>query len=650
MKPEAKACCVDEWSVKWRWMVILALGMCLVGCVPNSDSNALHIRAARVLSLPGLGYTRPPDRIDATSLPTDGWRAVALPDVAARDLVARGGPEQTLTDWYMLDLRTSPSSDQPRYLYLPRWKTIGQIAIYGDGRLLYSAEGSMAHNGYNHPLLVRLNPALGQSSPKSVLLRIDRLRSSGRALSTAWVGPGSALVWRFQMRQILQVQLPYIGGAAFLAVGVFSLAVWVRLRRDSLYLLFFATSVTAFVRMLHYHIGGSHLPIDDEWFEWVTVSSLMWLIVLCHCFMERLHERPLKGLTPSLVSATLLCNVLTAPNALPQMPHLTSLTPLLYMLLLPLALAVFFDAVRNGFRSRLREVWLMAAWLFVTTLCCVYDLALQNNMVSPEGIYTNPFAIMGLFVMFGYIMYRRYVGAVVGVEQANLHLGERLEARELELMESHNRLREIEHRQTLSNERLRLTQDMHDGLGSALVSALRVVERGNMSGQELSEVLTGCIDDLKLMIDSMEPGEADLLLLLATIRFRLGPRLSAADITLKWEVQDLPALEWLDQRNSLHILRIIQEAFANILKHTSAAEIRVRTGISGDGVLVTIEDNGRGFDVAETELRGKGHGMSNQRRRAKSIGGVASWTSNGSGTSFTLWLPQRKQTFQLRPS
>lgn len=627
----------------WRWGQVLtvALMVGLAGCTEPADpATALHLRGAQRWSVPGQGYTRPPMDLALVDMPASGWVHVPLPDLGARELLPQAlGGVRTLTDWYKLDLSALPASTTPRYLYIPRWKTIGQIAIYGEGKLLYASEGSKAHNGYNHPLLIALNPGAGQAAPGTLMLRIDRMRSGGSALSTVWVGEPGTLVWRYQVRQLLQTQLPFIGGAAFLAVGMFSLGVWLRLRRDSLYLLFFATSAMSFVRMLHYHIGGSHLPMNDEWFEWITVASLMWLLVLCHLFMERLHQRPLRGLTPALLGITLLCNAATLPGVTEAAPQLTLYTPLLYQLLLPLAVLIFFNALRNGFRMNSREGWLMPAWLFVTTLGCVYDLALQDNRVSPEGLYTNPYAIIGLFAMFLYIMFRRYVGAVDTVERANEHLALALKNREAELAASYSRLREVEHRQTLSDERLRLTQDMHDGLGSSLVTALRVVESGHLTDLDLSEVLKGCIDDLKLTIDSMEPVEADLLLLLATLRFRLGPRFKAAGISLKWEVQNLPKLDWLSPRNALHVLRIFQEAFTNILKHTQATEIRVRTRVRGPGVEVSIDDNGQGFDVEKAKSDRSGRGLDNQRRRAESIQGEVFWQSDISGTRFSLWLP-----------
>lgn len=210
--------------------------------------------------------------------------------------------------------------------------------------------------------------------------------------------------------------------------------------------------------------------------------------------------------------------------------------------------------------------------------------------------------------------------------------------REAELAASGRRLREIEQRQTLSQERQRLMQDMHDGLGSSLVSALRMVEYEQMDEGAVAEVLKGCIDDLKLAIDSMETAEPDLLLLLATFRFRLEPRLESTGIRLKWEVQDVPALLWLDPKNALHIMRILQETFTNIIKHTQATEIRVATSVVGERVLVSILDNGAGF-AAPAALQGGGKGLSNQVRRAEAIGGAVDWKSTSAGTNFLMYLP-----------
>ncbi len=210
-----------------------------------------------------------------------------------------------------------------------------------------------------------------------------------------------------------------------------------------------------------------------------------------------------------------------------------------------------------------------------------------------------------------------------------------------ELTDSHAKLRKIEHKQTLEQERQRLMQDMHDGLGSSLISALRVVERGKMNEIELALVLKGCIDDLKLAIDSMESVDDNLLLLLANLRFRLGPRLESMDIALIWQVENLPALDWLDPKNALHILRILQETFTNIIKHTGATQVNVATYSKNDYVVVSITDNGPGFDVAKA-LQSGGKGMSGQRTRAAGMAGTIDWQSSHLGTCMCLSLPIKR--------
>jgi signal transduction histidine kinase len=633
-----------RWIAKLLW---LALPLAAVSCTHASEAPAvdevqqqggvLHVRHAELLSVSGSGYSAPPRRAEDAGLPSDGWKTVGLPHTADRELVPTSmGGARTVTDWYLIDLTQLAPSAQQRFLYLPRWKTLGHIAVYGDGVLLYQSHGSPVHNGYNHPLLMPLNATANAMSPASVLIRVDRLRSSGSGFSTVWVGDHDSLNWRYQARQLLQVQLPFMGSAAFLAVGAFAFAVWLGRRRGSLYLLFFAISAMAFLRTLHYYVSGEHLPVSDEWFEWITVASLLWLIVLIHLFLQRLHQQPSAWLTRSSVALATAISIATLPHA--AFASLYLVTPLLNLMVLPIAVLIFTVNLRKALRARLPEGRLVAGWAVLAVAFTSYDGLLQNNLVSPESVYTSPYAIIGLFFIFSYIMFQRYTGAFAEVGRLNKGLAERLQAREAELEQSYQRMRVIENEHMLGAERRRLMQDMHDGLGSSLISAIRSVEQGAMNEAEISGVLKGCMDDLKLAIDSMESVDADLLLLLATLRFRLAPRIESAGLALRWEVQPVPALPWLDPTSALHILRIMQECVANVLRHTRATTICFSTVTDGGGVCVVIEDNGAGFDVDEA-LRRSGRGLRNQQRRASAIGGAVSWESGSAGTRFTLWLP-----------
>jgi len=104
-------------------------------------------------------------------------------------------------------------------------------------------------------------------------------------------------------------------------------------------------------------------------------------------------------------------------------------------------------------------------------------------------------------------------------------------------------------------------------------------------------------------------------------------------------VQPVAPLAWLEPKASLHILRILQEAFSNIIKHANATEITVATRMQGDQVAVSVRDNGSGFLVQQGSAESAGKGLANQQRRAEEIGAAVSVGSSSAGTCLTLLLP-----------
>ena len=149
---------------------------------------------------------------------------------------------------------------------------------------------------------------------------------------------------------------------------------------------------------------------------------------------------------------------------------------------------------------------------------------------------------------------------------------------------------------------------MHDGIGAQLISTLSVVEHGSASREQIAGALRDCIDDLRLAVDSLEPTDAELLPLLGNLRYRLEARLRASGIALDWQVSDVPKLACLTPQNVLHILRILQEAFANVLKHAHARRIRVATAVDAGRVSISVSDDGKGFDGSASA---RGYGLTN---------------------------------------
>jgi len=309
--------------------------------------------------------------------------------------------------------------------------------------------------------------------------------------------------------------------------------------------------------------------------------------------------------------------------------------------MLSLAGTVFVATV--ALREGSRELRLIAISLVMSLVLGVHDLVLLAGWAWPEHIYLMPYATLIIVASFLYAVQRRYIGALEEVEQLNACQAQRLQAQSVELSAQHERLREAERQQALLMERQRLMQDMHDGLGSSLLSAMVAVEQGRMEQDKVVEVLRECVDDLRLVIDSLEPVGHDLVSLLATMRYRLGKRLQVGGLSLEWDVQDLPPLAWLEPPDALHVLRLLQEALSNVLKHAQASRVRMVTRNQGSHVEIRVEDDGAGFDLANAQ---RGRGLKSQLRRAQRLGGSLKIDSSpGQGTRLSLRLPvHREQT------
>lgn len=608
----------------------------------SSSATSLHLTQMDWQDAQASGFQTPPATFDSASLP-NAWQHAALPFAPSIALLRQAGAKAQSrvvhTTWLRIAVPTSPALSDPLALYGVRIKTDGTIAVYVNGRLVHRAqEQGPLWNSTRTPLWVVLDEP-GGTPVREVLLRLEHTQGTQVAVSSLWLGPVKALKGRYNIRQWLQQELPAVLSASFLAIGIFALFVWFRRGHETAYLLFFNLAVTSFLRGLHFYVAQ---PVANDWFAWLTVNSLLWLVLVVHFFLCQLHGRRVVWFTRTFVAVTSVIGLLTLPM-LAVLPNTPKVTPLIYPIAALMGAAVGIVGAVNAWR-RSNEGVLVAIGVGISTLLGVTDWLLQNNFSSPEGWYFGAYTNAITFGIFGTLMYRRYVNAISEVEQANANLAQRLKAREAELELSHQKLREAERQRTISTERQRLMQDMHDGLGASLISAIRSVERGTVSEVDISQILKGCLDDLKLTIDSMEPVEADLLLLLATLRFRLEPRLDGTGIALLWEVRKLPTLPWLDPSSALHILRIVQESIANILHHTHASEIRVSTAAEDGGVRVIIEDNGQGFDVESALRAGKGHGLRNQQRRAQALDGAVDWVSEAGGTRFTLWLPLERST------
>lgn len=579
-----------------------------------------------------------PELIDvpADLLPPEGpeaWRAQTLPDVRARATASalnNFGTVEVL--WYRTQL--PPGSHAPLSLFGPRFVTASLSVLTrtpnGPWRLLYQHQ-TQERDRRALPLWVSL-PAGGEMGQEIVI--VLPVGSSGAyAVPRLWIGSKDELLPRWEFRYWVQHTAPQAISLTLAVLATFAFLIWLRQRGEQAYLLFSLAGFGWVVRNLHHYIDPPTNATARAWFWWVTDASLGWVLFLALLYSLRFARANSRNLVRLLFVGVVLETVLNLPFWVRQADTLV----LAYALTALVGFAGATRLVQLAWRERREELVVMTVSWGLCLPLGLHDLTVLAGWAWVEHVYLMPLSALIVVLGFFYAMLRRYAGKVEEAMFENSQLQISLDVQVDAYQLQNERLREAERQQALLIERQRLMADMHDGLGSSLLSALVAVEQGNMNQEQVTDVLRECVDDLRLVIDSLEPVGHDLVSLLATMRYRLGKRLQISGLKLEWDVHDLPALPWLEPPDALHVLRLLQEALNNIVKHAHARRVRFVTRDHGSYVEIRVEDDGDGFDI-ETVRHGRG--LKSQIKRAKKLGGKLRVESSvGIGTRVSLRLP-----------
>ena len=210
------------------------------------------------------------------------------------------------------------------------------------------------------------------------------------------------------------------------------------------------------------------------------------------------------------------------------------------------------------------------------------------------------------------------------------------------------------------DERLRVSREIHDGPAQEMANLIyqasiceRLVdtrpEEAKAGLQELRRQIRTCLADVRQIIFDMRPMSLDDLGLVPALR-QLVSKLEERKI-LKTDFQVNGKERALEKHVEVTLFRIIQEGLNNIHRHAGVSEGRLRLLFSPNDLSILISDEGRGFDMEETEeMRksgtGNGHfGILGMEERAKLIGASLNVISNpGEGTKIHVKFSYPKLT------
>jgi signal transduction histidine kinase len=197
-------------------------------------------------------------------------------------------------------------------------------------------------------------------------------------------------------------------------------------------------------------------------------------------------------------------------------------------------------------------------------------------------------------------------------------------------------------------ERNRLARDLHDsvvqklfGVVLAAQSAATLFDRDRESAraqvEKLQELTQDAIQELRSLIFQLRPPavESDGLAAALAKHVQVLRRVHRQDIDLTATGEPRLRPEVDDE-----VFRIAQEALHNALRHAAAARLEVALEESKGRLVLTVRDDGVGFDPAATDHRSRRLGLTSMEERAASLGGTLGIDSTpGEGTTIRLEVP-----------
>lgn len=567
--------------------------------------------------------------LHAGELPQSGWEPVSLPDVWRPQWLGLPGGL-----WYRVAW-TNACQDQPVALAVDRMVMAAQV--YHNGELLWQDESLQApmSRGWNMPRYWVL-PASTLRGENTLLFRLVSERHPMPGLGTLTLGDLHSVldvhernVWQQRDALVINVIISLMIAALFLLI-------WL-MRPKEHALGWFALS------SLLWSFGMLNMFLTTPWpFESGIVWDRISLILLISypsafaMFVWSFGGLRFPRLTPLLWGSTALIALVIA---LIPAEHIVVL-----QFVCTVSYRIIFSLICLGYsiyalRTRQPGQMLLGVCLLIFLLLNFYDLLAHLGFLSHFQDLKALSAPISSVVMFVIVAWR-FVSGLRRIETFNEELQQAVNTTREELTRILRREHELEGTNIRLNERLRMTHDLHDSMGSSLMRSIIMAEQNrSLERSQFLSMLKELRNDLRHVIDGSSSAAAvdysTPTVWIAPLRRRFSALFDELDVNTRWRLPE----QWPFEVGSARLLaltRFLEEALTNVLKHSQCSELEITLQLDEDQRMrLTVRDNGRGFDTAGVGEQGRGIGMNSMRMRIERIGGQLNITSKPGETQLT---------------
>ncbi|WP_157451353.1 MULTISPECIES: ATP-binding protein [Caldimonas] len=571
--------------------------------------------------------------------PAQPPRPVTLPDAWEHSAPRRDGRVS-----YRLAVPSAAlAGDQPA-VFLRRVGNVFRVTFNGELVLSVGEDRRPVSNYGQEPHLLRLPPHLVRPQDNELVIDVIGQPRREAGLSSVRVGPATALEPMYEWAMDWQVRGSWVLSSTSATLGVLALLLAWR-TRQAVYAWFGLGNLIWAWRViaLHVHDPGAWAGL----LHWAFELSYSLFVACMGLFLLRLGQSDGPWARRGFALFVAVAAGLSLANAALNLPLLRTIQ-LLLTLVVTLWTAVIL--ARLALQRRTYPTWLMLAAVVIGAFCGARDWIVFRLWQDYEAYTWTRYAVLALILVMVWHLVEDYARSLSAQRELNRHLQAALQAKQEELERIYQERRESDRQQAVMAERDRLLRDMHDGLGGRLVSAIALARQlpappdADATLRDLRMALDDCLTELRLTLDSLEAEQHSLGEALAEMRFRLEPSLRAAGIRLVWDVQDQAMEAHLPAGHTLQVLRIVREAFTNVIKHAQATVVWLTLTRQGEQLRLTVLDNGlsqraEGQSPSLLSLQGGKRGMANMQQRAALLGGHLEVGPHPNGWQVDLRFP-----------
>lgn len=603
-------------TITRRLSALLLFFLCVLGnqCALAQDTDSDFLILDNVEYLISHSNTPPAD--------SQTWQKLPLP----LGTLLADEDESNRIIWMRFELN-QPSNNELHSLYFYRYNLSLEVFFNGEKIGGDSYQKNRQTVAWNRPKLIDIQNS--NWLPENNIVHVRFITSYyGGTFAPIIFGNHNDLEPLYQDRLFRQIRVNEWLQVTGIIVTLLAFTLWLARRKDMIYLFF--AGMTASWTLLTTHMVIYHNPIDYQyWLSLIHLSIDIWVLLL-FSFLTRLTNISSPRAEKAIrywAAVAIVWNLLGSLEYWWVGVYAIHLIGNFFIAYILARIVTQALRHRDKLAIAISLTVLLQLGFFAHDLLMIF---LTNSDNWQSANYYSHLAFPLMLAVFIASLLNRFTSALTLAESLNKDLEAKVEKSRQIIEKSYAEKRQLELTQAAEKERLSIYRDLHDDVGSKLLSIVHA-DRDS----KLGELAKAALESLRHAVSRANSPKQKLSIFLSQLSEEAGLRLEGSGHQLDWaQPEHLPDIT-LPSETVFNLNQVFRELVSNIIRHADANTVKIELCTLDNQWFFEVQDNGRGMS-SETKI---GNGLNHIDHRMKELGGHTEWIYNtGSGVKVRLHL------------